>query len=164
MIRTAKRAHASVLATLMQVLVVAQRDEVDRAIAAIDSGLHAQHTSATAAVVARFADRRAALSMLSDPAARAAAAHRLAEEERAELVHLALTHAAEKRRSRQSVVSSLAATHRSVRRALHQSQRHQRMGVAVQLHRLRPHALRTGKRTFVAGPRTTHWRRPPGAA
>lgn len=163
-IRAAKRAHTSVLAALMQVLVTAQRDEVERAIAAIDSGLHAQHSSATAAVVARFADQRAALSVLSDPAARVAAAHRLAEEERAELVCLALTHAAEKRQLRQSVVSSLAATHRTSRCALRQSQRHQRMGVAVRLQRLRPPVLRTGKHTFLAMPRATLLRRPPGAA
>lgn len=131
----------------MQVLLAAQRDERSRELAAIDAGLRSQHASQTAAVIARFADRRTALDQITDAGARVAAAHRLAAEETAELARLALEHAAEKRRSKTSIVSSLVVTHRAERRSRRQSQRRQRMGIAVRLQQLRPSTRSNGTRT-----------------
>lgn len=149
----------------MQILVAAQRDERSRALAAIDAGLRSQHASQTAAVIARFADRRAALEQMTDPSARAAAAHRLAAEEAAELARLSLEHAGEKRRLKNAVLSSLAGTHRAARSALRQSQRRQRMGTAVRLQKLRPRTkAKTTRMPLVSNRHITRWRKPPGGA
>jgi len=154
-----------VLAAEMQMLVAAQRDERLRAMCAIDGNLSAQLASATAAVIARFADRRAALLQLTNPDARAAAAGRCAIEETAELASLAVAHAAEKRRLKQAVASSLASIHRAARRSLRQCQRHQRMGMAVRLQTLRARMPRPARRVPVLRTRAAaRWRRPPNSA
>ena len=164
-LRAARRAFASISVAEMQVLVAAQRDERSRALAAIDAGLRSQHASQTAAVVARFADRRAALDQITDAGARAAAAHRLAAEETAELARLALEHAAEKRRLKTSIVSSLAVTHRAEQRRLRLNQRRQRMGTAVRLQQLRPRMRSNETRTPAVHSRhIAHWRWPSGKA
>lgn len=137
-IRAARRAVGSIHTAEQQLLSAAQREERDRAVRAIDAGLAGRHAGNVAAVVARFADRRAALAMMTDPNVRAAAAQRLAAEEAHELARLALEHAAEKRRLRNSVLASMGVLHRSARRALCQRLRRQRVGIAVQLQALRP--------------------------
>jgi len=149
----------------MQLLVAAQRDERSRAIAALDASSRSLHASQTAAVIARYADRRAALAQLADPAARVAAAHRLATDETAELATLALEHATEKRRLKRSVLSSLIPAHRSARRTLRQYLRRQRMAAAVYLRRLQPQPKpKTQHAPVRTKPDTTRWRRPPGRA
>lgn len=110
------------------------------ALQAIDAGLSARHASAIAAVVARSADRKAALTD-QEPSARADAMHALAAEEVHELARLALEHAAEKRALRKSVVLCLAAVHRIERRSLRTRNRLQRiLAAAVMQPRERPRA------------------------
>ena len=164
-LRSARRAHSSILAAEMQLLVAAQRDERHRALAAIDAGLRSQHASQTAAVIARYAGRRAALAQIAEPTTRAAAAHRLAAEETAELASLALEHAAEKRRTKNSVLSSLIPSHRAARRALRQHQRRQRMATAVRLQGLQPQPKpKTQHAPLLSKRHTRPWRRPSGRA
>lgn len=129
---------ASIHTAELQLLAASQRAERSQAIRAIDAALSARHASNIAAVIARFAGRRVALTELTDPNARAAAAHQLAAEETAELARLALEHAAEKRTLRKATTAPLFAIHRAQRRSLNQSLRRQRMGIAVQLQALRP--------------------------
>ena len=83
-----------------QLLIAAQRSERQRALAAIDASLSAQHASAISAVVSKYADRRAALAQIGDAGERAAAGRHLSAEEAAELARLVLVHAAEKRQLR----------------------------------------------------------------
>lgn len=134
----------------MQLLSAAQRGERDRAVRAIDAGLADRHAGNVAAVIARFADRRAAMAMMTDPHSRAAAAQRLAAEEAYELARLALEHAAEKRRLRNSVLASMGVVQQSARRALRQRLRRQRVGIAVQLQALRPRSGGAGSRHRVS--------------
>lgn len=115
----------------MALLVAAQRDERQRALASIDAGLSTRHAAQAAAVIARFAGKRAALSTAIDSPSRAAALLQLAAEETAELVRLAVEHVNEKRRQRQTALSVLAATHRAARKSLSTRQRHQRIAFAV---------------------------------
>jgi hypothetical protein len=99
-----------------------------------------------------------------DPAARAAAMRQLATEEANELARLALEHAAEKRQARRAVLASLGGTHKAVRRSLQGRQRHQRVGIAVQLRAWRPRR-HTGRRgTLVKSRASISWRRMPGAS
>ncbi len=140
----------------MALLVAAQQDERRRTLASIDASLHGRHTAQAAAVVARFAGRRAALSSLDGPG-KAAVLQRLAAEESAELVRLALEMANEKRGLRQSALSALAVTHRAARRTLAIHQRRQRITfvVAVQPLRRRQGAGLRGVQRLAAKPR---WR------
>jgi hypothetical protein len=85
-----------------------------------------------AAVVSRFADRRAALAQIADAGTRAAMNQQIAAEEAIELARLAVEHAAEKRQIRRHVLVTISAKHRELRRRLRQSHRHQRVGLAVQ--------------------------------
>ena len=150
-IRAARRAVGSIHAAELQLLAAAQRAERSQAVRAIDASLAGRHAGNVAAVVARFADRRAALAMMADPSARAAAAQRLAAEEANELARLALEHAAEKRRLRNSVLASIGVVHRAARHAHRQRLRRQRIGIAVQLRALRPRSggAGTGQRVAI---------------
>ena len=148
-VRLARRTVRSIHAAEVELLVADQSAERRRSIAAIDAMLRSQHASRIAAVTARFADRRAALGAMLDPALRAAAARRLEAEETAEITSLALAHGAERGRERRAVLASLAAVHKTARRALRRRQRHQRAGYAVVLGRLRPTALRAAKRSVI---------------
>ena len=102
--------------------------------------------------------RRAA--QMADPGTRAAASQQIAMEEANELARLAVEHAAEKRRLRQSVLASLGGKHRSARRSLQQRQRHQRAGVAVLLRALRPPLANRARFRAVLG--RPAWRAPAG--
>lgn len=117
----------------MALLVAAQRDERQRALASIDAGLSTRHAAQAAAVIARFAGKRAALSTTIDGPSRAVALQQLAADETAELVRLAVEHVNEKRRQRQTALSALAATHRAARKSLSTRQRHQRIAFALAL-------------------------------
>jgi hypothetical protein len=132
-VRNARRALSSVMAAEMQLLIAAQRDERARAISAVQAGLRSQHASATAAVVARFADRRTALMHIADPGARRSAAQRLALEEASELACLVIEHAAETRRLRNRVLAVLLLSQRAARTGLRQSQRYQRACAAIRV-------------------------------
>lgn len=137
-IRFARKTVASIHTAELYLLAASQRAERSQAIRAIDVALSVRHASNIAAVITRFAGRRLALTELTDPNARAAAAHQLAAEETAELARLALEHAAEKRRLRKSTLGSMATAHRAVRCTLRQRLRRQRVGIAVQLQALQP--------------------------
>jgi hypothetical protein len=153
----------SIHAAERQVQVASQLAERRQAVQAVDAALRAQHASRFAAVVARFAGRRVALSEMVDPAARAAAMRQLGSEEANELARLALEHAAEKRQARRAVLASVSGTHRAVRRSLQQRQRHQRAGIAVQLRAWRPRR-NAGRRGASAKTRASiSWRHMPVA-
>ena len=137
-IRAARSTVISIHNAELQLLAASQRAQRQQAIRAIDADLASRHAGNVAAIVSRFANRRAALTQIADPAARAAAAQQLLAEEYAELARLALEHAAEKRRLRRSVLGTMAVAHRSIRRTARQRLRRQRIGVAVQLNRLSP--------------------------
>ena len=139
-IRVARRTIISIHAAERELQSASLVVERRQALAAVDAGLRSLHASRIAAVVSRFADRRAALAMMTDPGARAAAGQQIAMEEANELARLAVEHAGEKRRLRHSVLASLRGNQRAVRRNLRQRQRHQRAGFAIQLHALRPKA------------------------
>ena len=139
-IRAARRTVISIHAAERELQATSLAVERRQALASVDAGLRSLHASRIAAVVSRFADRRAALAMMTDPSARAAASRQIALEEANELARLAVEHAGEKRRLRHSVLANLGGNHRAVRRNLRQRQRHQRAGIAVQLHALRPKA------------------------
>jgi len=111
----------------------AQMVERRQAIAAVDGSLQALHASRIAAVIARFAGRRAAVADLADPAARVAALRQLAAEEASELARLALEHEAEKRQARKAALAAFNTAHRAARRTRQQRQRREKAGVAVQL-------------------------------
>ena len=78
-----------------------------QAMAAVDAALRLLHTSRVAAIVSKFADRRAALVHMTDAGARVAASQQIALEEANELARLAVEHAAEKRRMRLSVLGGI---------------------------------------------------------
>ena len=123
--------------------------------------MSARHASNIAAVIAKFAGRRAALVQITDPNARAAAAHQLATEETAELARLAIEHAAEKRRLRHATLATLAIAHRPARRTLRQRQRRQKIGIAVQLQALLPQStVRSHPRATSRAVRRIGWRAP----
>ena len=151
-VRSARRTVASIHSAELQLLAAAQRAARRQVIGVVDAALRGRHASAVALVVGRFADRRAALSSISDAGARIAAGRQLAAEEANELARLALEHAAEKRQLRKAATTPLVAAHRAARRALRQSLRRQRVVVAVQLRPLRPR--RTGTRSK---PQTRSW-------
>jgi hypothetical protein len=109
-----------------------------QALAAVDAGLRSLHASRVAAVVSKFADRRAALMHMTDAGARVAASQQIALEEANELARLAVDHAAEKRRMRFSWLGGIRRKHKLARRNLRRRQRHQRAGVAVLLRGLQP--------------------------
>ena len=136
--RAARRTVIAIHAVERELQSASLAAERRQALAAVDAGLRSLHASRIAAVVSRFADRRAALAQMTDPGARAAASQQIALEEANELARLAVEHAGEKRRLRHSVLANLGGNHRAVRRNLRQRQRHQRAGLAVQLHALRP--------------------------
>ena len=116
----------------MQVLRARQRGARRAAMGAINAALSSRHASAIASIVARFADRRAAL-MEPDQNVRAAALRRIADDEAHELARLALEHAAEKRAIRKSATVAIAVPQRAARRSLRQRNRRQRIVFAVQL-------------------------------
>lgn len=122
----------------LQLLTALQRAVRRQAMAAIDAALQGRHAGAIALVIARFADRRAALGAITDAGERAAIALRIDAEETTELARLALEHAAEKRQLRKATLAPLTAAHRAARRALRQRLRRQRAGIAVQLSAWRP--------------------------
>ena len=142
MIHSARRAIVSIHAAerdLQNARLFAERRQV---VAAVDAGLRGQHASKVAAVVARFADRRAALGRMTDPAARAATARQIAMEEADELARVAVEHAIEKHRLRISTLGSLSSRHRDARRSLRRCQRQQQAVLAVHLRALKPKAAR----------------------
>lgn len=130
-IKGARRAVVSLSQAEMQVLVAAQRDERQRTLAAVEGGLRSQHASQTAAIVGRFADRRAAVFAMIDNGGHGAVLARLAAEETAELARLAVEQAGERRRLRQSTLAALSGTHRAARRSLRTHHRHQQLTMAV---------------------------------
>ena len=136
--RFARRTVASIHSAELEILDAAQRAARRQAVKAADATLSAHHASNVAAVIAKFAGRRAALVQMTDPNARAAAAHQLATEETAELARLALEHAAEKRAHREAATAPLLTRHHAERRVLRQRLRRQRVVVAVQLQMLCP--------------------------
>ena len=138
-IRFARKTIASIHTAEQEILSAAQRAARRQAVKAVDASLSDRHASTIALVLAKFAGRRAALSIIVEPGARAAAAaSQLATEETAELARLALEHAAEKRQLRKAATAPLLAAHRSARRSMRQRQRRQRVLIAVQLQALRP--------------------------
>ncbi len=137
-IRFARKTVASIHNAELEILAASQRAARQQAIKAVDAALSACHASTIALVIAKFAARRAALSAIPEPGARAAAAHQLASEETAELTRLALEHAADKRQMRKAAQAPLFDAHRSARRSLRQRQRRQRVVFATQLQALRP--------------------------
>jgi len=96
-----------------------------------------------AAVVSRFADRRAAVAQVIDASTRAAMNQQIAIEEANELARLAAEHAAEKRQIKRHVLINIKSKHRELRRRRRQSHRHQRIAVGIQLHRIVPTRRRT---------------------
>ncbi|WP_287389528.1 hypothetical protein [Ralstonia sp.] len=152
----------SIHAAERQLQLATQLAERRQAVQAVDAGLQAQHASRIAAVIARFAGRRAGVAELPDPAARAAAMRQLASEEANELARLALEHAAEKRQARRAVLASLGGPHRAARRSMQEHQRHQRAGIAVQL-RAWPPMRKAGRQSAFAQWRASiSWRQNPG--
>ena len=141
-VRLARRTIASIHAAERELQGDSLAAERRQALAAVDAGLRSLHASKVAAVVSRFADRRAALVHMSDAGARVAASQQIALEEANELARLAIEHAAEKLHMRLSVMASLSRRYRAANRKLRQSQRRQRAGLAVQLHALRPRVSR----------------------
>ena len=115
----------------MDLLVASQRAARHAALRAIDAALSSRHASAIAIVVARFADRRAALAAMSDTE-RNAALRQLAVDEAHELARLALELASEKRAMRKASLLSMAVMHRAARRNLGLRNRRQRISVSVQ--------------------------------
>ena len=137
-IRFARKTIASIHTAELEILSAAQRAARRQAVKAVDASLSDRHASTIALVLAKFAGRRAALSAIVEPSARAAAASQLATDETAELVRLALEHAAEKRQMRKAATAPLLAGHRSTRRSLRQQQRRQRVAFAIKLHAIAP--------------------------
>ena len=84
-IRAARRTVISIHAAERELQATSLAVERRQALASVDAGLRSLHSSRIAAVVSRFADRRAALAMMSDPGARAAEAQRLSIEEASEI-------------------------------------------------------------------------------
>lgn len=127
-------------------LLAAQRAERSLLLASIAARLRLQHTSRSAAAVALFASRRAAILAMDDPAQRDAAFARLGLEEATELAALALAHAAEMRSARRAALIALLPLQRDARRALQRSSRHRRLAFAVALRRrfLLPMSARAG--------------------
>ncbi len=113
-------------------LIASQHVARRAAMRSIDAALSGRHAGAVAAVVAKFAGRRAALAS-DEGQGRAAALQQISTEEAHELARLALEHAAEKRALRKSVLMPLARQQRAARRQLRFSNRRQRMMLAVEL-------------------------------
>ena len=135
-VRLARRTIASIHAAERELQGDSLAAERRQALVAVDAGLRSLHTSRVAAVVSRFADRRAALVHMTDAGARAAANQQVALEEANELARLAVEHVAEKRRMRSSVLGSIQRKQKLARRNLRRRQRHQRAGLAVLLRAL----------------------------
>ena len=153
----------SIHAAERQLQSAIQSAERQQAVQAVGAGLQAQHASRIAAVIARFAGRRVALSEMADPAVRAAAMRQLGSEEANELARLAMEHAAEKRQARRAVLASIGGTHRGARRSLQERQRHQRAGIAVQLRGWRPRRNFDRRGGLSKGRASISWRRMPSA-
>jgi hypothetical protein len=136
--RFARKTVASIHVAELQILAASQRATRRQALGAVDAMLRDRHASNIALVIARFSSRRAALLLIPDMGARAAAGQQLAAEEANELTHLALEHAAEKRQMRQAAVIPLRRANVTARRTLRRRQRHQRAVVAIQLQALVP--------------------------
>lgn len=119
----------------MDLLIASQRAARRAAARAIDTALSARHSSAIAAVVLRYADRRSALTGMSETE-RAAALRQLATDEAHELARLALEHASEKRAMRKSAVQSKSIADKAARRTLRLRNRRQRIVVGVQQQRI----------------------------
>ncbi len=136
--RLARRTVASIHAAERELQSESFAPERRQALAALDAGLRSLHASKVAAVVSRFADRRVALSHMTDVGARAAESQQIAQEEANEMARLSVEHAAEKRRMRSSVLGGLRRKHWLSRRNLRRRQRHQRMAFAVQLQAIGP--------------------------
>jgi hypothetical protein len=154
-VRLARRTIASIHAAEREMQDDSLAAERRQALAAGDAGLRSLHANKVAAVVSKFADRRAALVHMTDAGARVAASQQIALEEANELARLAIEHAAERRRMRASVMASLGGKQRAARRKLRQSQRRQRAGLAVQLHALHPQVSRYRHGSRVAISRTS---------
>lgn len=150
-----RRAVIGLHAAELQLLIASQRAARRAVMRSIQATLSGRHAGAVAAIVAKFAGRRAALA--SDGGqGRAAVLQQISTEEAHELARLALEHAAEKRALRRTVLVPLAARQRSVRRNLRCRNRHQRIVLAVQLepHRLRrPASVTRVRKAIVARPR-----------
>jgi hypothetical protein len=110
-IRAARKTVASIHAAELQMLVATQRATRRQALGAIDAMLRDRHASNIALVIARFSSRRAALSLIPDAGARAAAGQQLAAEEANVIARLALEHAAEKRQMRNAATIPLRRAH-----------------------------------------------------
>lgn len=119
----------------MHLLIASQRAAQRAAVFSIDAALSSRHASAIAIVVARFADRRSTLASMSDTE-RGAALRQLASDEAHELARLALDHASEKRALRKATLGSMLVADRAARRSLRVRNRHQRIVVAIQQHRI----------------------------
>ena len=136
-VRLARRTIASIHAAERELQGDSLAAERRQALAAVDAGLRSLHASKVAAVVSRFADRRAALVHMSDAGARVAASQQIALEEANELARLAFEHATERRHMRLSVLGGLHRKQKLACRNLRRRQRHQRVGIAVLLRPLR---------------------------
>jgi hypothetical protein len=155
-IRFARKTVASIQAAELQLLAATQRAARRQAVGAVNAMLRNRHASNIALVIARFSSRRAALSLIPDAGARAAAGQQLAAEEANELARLALEHVAEKRQMRNAATIPLRGAHRTARRTLRRCQRHQRAVVAIQLQALVP---RSGGRLSIRSDGRHHVRK-----
>jgi hypothetical protein len=162
-IRFARKTVASIHAAELQMLVATQRATRRQALGAVDAMLRDRHASNIALVIARFSSRRAALLLIPDTGARAAAGQQLAAEEANELARLTLEHAAEKRQMRKAATTPLRGANITARRTLRRRQRHQRAIIAIQLQALVP---RSGGRFLDRSDDRHHvrrtWHRQPG--
>lgn len=115
-----------------QLLAASQGATRRAAMRSLHAALSARHGSAVSAVLAKFADRRAALTH-GDADGRAAALKQLSADENCELARLALEHAAEKRALRQSTLMPMVRQQLVDRRLLRIRNRRQRIMLAIQL-------------------------------
>lgn len=116
-----------------QVLIASHRAARRAAVQSIHAALSARHGSAVSAVLAKFADRRAALVRHGEEGERAAALRHVSADEAHELARLALEHAAEKRALRKSMLAPMERQQCKARRELRRRNRRQRMILAIQL-------------------------------
>jgi hypothetical protein len=133
-----RRAVVSLHDAERQLLIASQRAARRAAVQSIHAALSVRHGSAVSAVLAKFADRRAALAQMGGQG-RGAALQQLSADETYELARLALEHAAEKRALRKLTLLPLARQQRAARRHLRLRNRRQRIVSAVQLEPRRLH-------------------------
>ena len=137
-IAIARKTTAAIGAAELQLLLARQRALRTATMQSVSGALAARHASATAAIIGRFAARRAAIAGDVGPAQRTAALARIAEEEATELARQALVHGAEKRALRQATLAPILLSQRAERRQLRKLQRRARAVQAIHWHRALP--------------------------